>query len=393
MVLPSHYNIAGSQLHVRTIPRFFNFDIAHMSIIPIWVTCPNLPFNYWSARPLSWIASQVGVPINTDQLTKEKACCSYARALIHVDVSKPLVRSFRVLNTDGSTYEQQAVYEFEPRFCPQCQSLTHNQEMCKKSKPETHSETRPEQHIKAGGPFRPHGEKIRPQQPQPRKDKGNGPLQQFGVSRPNNDNLGMNRKLRGLEMDDTRNDVMEACHSGRGGTSTGAGLEVMLFRQPAVDGDGFQEVINKKKMLKRKGEEGLGSPSKNSPVLELACLEPLYTSMKIASWNVRGFNSPGTQDTVARLLKKHRIDVIGLLETKIEELAYLHQVLLIKFGGWRAMQNLDIISGGRIVVCWNPLVVDLHVVQLQNNLFIVLCTVEERRWSCRSLLSMDCIQW
>lgn len=194
-------------------------------------------------------------------------------------------------------------------------------------------------------------------------------------------------------MDDTRNDVMEACHSGRGGTSMGAGLEVMLFRQPAVDGDGFQEVINKKKILKRKGEEGLGSPSKNSPVLELACLEPLYTSMKIASWNVRGFNSPGTQDTVARLLKKHRIDVIGLLETKIEELAYLHQVLLIKFGGWRAMQNLDIISGGRIVVCWNPLVVDLHVVQLHNNLFIVLCTVEERRWSCRSLLSMDCIQW
>lgn len=91
MVLPSHYNIAGSQLHVRTIPRFFNFDIAQMSIIPIWVTCPNLPLDYWSARPLSWIASQVGVPITTDQLTKEKACCSYARVLIHVDVSKPLV--------------------------------------------------------------------------------------------------------------------------------------------------------------------------------------------------------------------------------------------------------------------------------------------------------------
>lgn len=91
---PGHYSIFGCQLHIRTIPQFFTFDVAEMCIVPIWVTF--LPLELWSEIPLSRIAGRVGVPITTDQLTREQKRCSYARVLIHVDASKPLVRSFRV---------------------------------------------------------------------------------------------------------------------------------------------------------------------------------------------------------------------------------------------------------------------------------------------------------
>lgn len=83
--------------------------------------------------------------------------------------------------------------------------------------------------------------------------------------------------------------------------------------------------------------------------------------MKVASWNVRGFNGPRTQDAVVRFLKKHCIDIIGILETKIDELEDLHHILLTKFSGWRASHNFDLIEGGRIVICWNPQTVDVKI--------------------------------
>lgn len=59
--------------------------------------------------------------------------------------------------------------------------------------------------------------------------------------------------------------------------------------------------------------------------------------MKVACWNVRGFNSALTQAAVFGLLKKYSIDICGILETKIEELSDLHNILLTRFYGWRVV--------------------------------------------------------
>lgn len=92
---------------------------------------------------------------------------------------------------------------------------------------------------------------------------------------------------------------------------------------------------------------------------------------------MRGFNSPRTYEAVSRLLKKHNIDVIGVMETKIEELADLHQILINKFGGWRASHNFDLIEGGRIVVYLNPQTVNLQVLQRMEQ--FIHCSVHCRR--------------
>lgn len=60
-----------------------------------------------------------------------------------------------------------------------------------------------------------------------------------------------------------------------------------------------------------------------------------------------------SHSAVARLIQKHRIDVISILERKVEELEDLHHILLTKFCGCMATQNFDIITGGRIVVYRN----------------------------------------
>lgn len=75
----------------------------------------------------------MGVLVTIDKLTKEKERCSYARVLIHVDASKDVVRSFWVINPDGSSYTQRVVYEFEPRYCAHCKSVTHKTSSCQHS--------------------------------------------------------------------------------------------------------------------------------------------------------------------------------------------------------------------------------------------------------------------
>lgn len=81
---------------------------------------------------------------------------------------------------------------------------------------------------------------------------------------------------------------------------------------------------------------------------------------------MQGFNSLRTHNAVARLIKKHCIDILAIQETKIEELEDLHQILVDKFPGWRDSHNFDIISGGRMVVCCNPQRMDVQILQRTN---------------------------
>lgn len=100
---------------------------------------------------------------------------------------------------------------------------------------------------------------------------------------------------------------------------------------------------------------------------------------------MRGLNSARTQTTVARLVKKHRIDILGIQETKIEKLEDLHQIFLDKVPGWRAAHNFDVILRGRMVVCWNPQKIDVQIVQRTDQL--IHCSMKCRITQVKMLLS------
>lgn len=79
--------------------------------------------------------------------------------------------------------------------------------------------------------------------------------------------------------------------------------------------------------------------------------------MNLAAWNVRGLNGPLTQNKVVSLCRQHNISLFGLLETKMK----LERVFVFmnnKFRGWNWFSNHHMAERGRILVIWNPTLVD-----------------------------------
>lgn len=83
--------------------------------------------------------------------------------------------------------------------------------------------------------------------------------------------------------------------------------------------------------------------------------------MIIASWNVRGLNKALRQDGVYDLVRGHSIDVIGVIETKLNAGAE-SRLLKGKFRNWQSLDNFDVHEGRRILILWNPLKVLVELV-------------------------------
>ena len=75
--------------------------------------------------------------------------------------------------------------------------------------------------------------------------------------------------------------------------------------------------------------------------------------MIIYSWNIRGMNNPLKQHEVVSLMKKKKMDVCGLLESKMlpARVASMHK---LRLKHWQYISNADMAHTARIVVFWNP---------------------------------------
>jgi len=109
----------------------FNFNKEVLRVVPIWVKFPNLPLNWWSDNSLSRIASVLGVPICADECTSRQLRVSFARVLVEIDVTKPLVKNISIRDAKGDTIEQVVRYEWVPHFCKKCNKVGHNCELQK----------------------------------------------------------------------------------------------------------------------------------------------------------------------------------------------------------------------------------------------------------------------
>ncbi|XP_011079174.1 uncharacterized protein LOC105162752 [Sesamum indicum] len=81
--------------------------------------------------------------------------------------------------------------------------------------------------------------------------------------------------------------------------------------------------------------------------------------MKIGFWNVRGFNRPLKHNGVAHLIKYNQLCLLGILETKLAA-SKIQTFLSRSFPGWCQANNFDTIAAGRILVIWNPAVIDIQ---------------------------------
>ncbi|KAK6128249.1 hypothetical protein DH2020_038008 [Rehmannia glutinosa] len=94
--------------------------------------------------------------------------------------------------------------------------------------------------------------------------------------------------------------------------------------------------------------------------------------MRIASWNIRGFNKSLKQKGVMNFLRHHKLDVIRLLETKLVE-ATLPKIMRTWFAGWKHTCNFHMHPAGRILVLWNPATVILEELDISPQ--VIHCSI------------------
>lgn len=86
--------------------------------------------------------------------------------------------------------------------------------------------------------------------------------------------------------------------------------------------------------------------------------------MILSTRNVRGLNHPLKQKEVKLFLKKHKIDIVGCLETRVKE--QKAAAILRKVGnGWNNCCNYPVASNGRIWMLWKTHV-NVSIIQVKE---------------------------
>lgn len=85
--------------------------------------------------------------------------------------------------------------------------------------------------------------------------------------------------------------------------------------------------------------------------------------MKICCWNIRGFIKPLKQKCVQSLIKTHNLDIVCLLETKLE-LEALNKIQL-RFNGMSFLQNFSS-SKIRFLLLWNANVANVTLIDMND---------------------------
>lgn len=252
---------------------------------------------------MSKIASVAGKPLHTDECTITQSEVSFARALVEVDISQPLIRFVRLKRPDGKVFEQKLEYEWEPVFCQQCQKVGHIYDVAPvppvRAKPHQGNLRARQWPNAANGQWRVIGRRQAPvttaippvAQPIPQTEHAN----QFEVL---NDN-----------------DLPDQL--------------VFLFCWKIFKGS--------------------------------SRLFKVTYPMIISTWNVRGMNKSLRQREVIKFIRDNDVGILGLLETRIKQPKA--DSIRRQFGmHWSFADNYGEASNGRIWVAWNGTVVQFQVI-------------------------------
>nr|GME20565.1 uncharacterized protein LOC111395991 [Ipomoea batatas] len=124
------YSLFGKPLFLKSLPEHFHLDNNDFSTLPIWVQFPSLPTEFWGEIALSKIASCIGKPLWSDDMTKDLKKGGYARVLVEIDTSFHPLEAIPVSTPSGYSFAQDVFYELPPCFCTKCRSNEHYKEEC-----------------------------------------------------------------------------------------------------------------------------------------------------------------------------------------------------------------------------------------------------------------------
>ncbi|XP_062089009.1 uncharacterized protein LOC133795572 [Humulus lupulus] len=108
------------------------FRKENVRVVPTWIQLNGLELKYWGERSLFKIVSQIGKPLQVDEITKNRDRLNYPRILIEVS----LTQDFPYEVSFTKEFDQKVVvdvfYEWKPVLCGHCKGYGHITENCRK---------------------------------------------------------------------------------------------------------------------------------------------------------------------------------------------------------------------------------------------------------------------
>ncbi|PHU15174.1 hypothetical protein BC332_16379 [Capsicum chinense] len=103
--------------------------VEDLSIAPVWVLLPKLPFHMHTWQYIKQIVSSVGTPLEIDQATRSRTRPNMAKVRVEIDLLKPQLESVYVglihENSPETSFMQKLEYEGIPKYCKNCRKLGH----------------------------------------------------------------------------------------------------------------------------------------------------------------------------------------------------------------------------------------------------------------------------
>ena len=103
--------------------------------VPVWVRLYNIPFEYWTSKGLSFVASAVGCPLHADHITLTRKRLSYARVCVEIDAREALIEDFDFQCSNGKWIPVKVEYEWVPQKCATCGVFGHTLRSCPRNDP------------------------------------------------------------------------------------------------------------------------------------------------------------------------------------------------------------------------------------------------------------------
>ncbi|XP_060210241.1 uncharacterized protein LOC132637115 [Lycium barbarum] len=135
------YTLRRKPVIIKAWTPEFNFHEEVLKTIPVWVKLPNIPLNCWENETLSRIGSSLGIPIYADDCTSKVDHISYARILVEMDITQPLLDKVKLKDPERKLFEQIIAYEWKPMYCGVCLMLGHD---CNKGQQQNAPRTQPQ---------------------------------------------------------------------------------------------------------------------------------------------------------------------------------------------------------------------------------------------------------
>ncbi|XVF82969.1 hypothetical protein PTKIN_Ptkin16aG0095000 [Pterospermum kingtungense] len=112
-------------------PRLRALDL-DLKRIPVWVHLHDVPYELFTKKGLSYIASVIGHPLYMDKFIAKQQRLAYAKVCIELDAAREIPKLVKVRMKDGSLISVRVEVPWFPTRCQHCCIFGHGNKECPK---------------------------------------------------------------------------------------------------------------------------------------------------------------------------------------------------------------------------------------------------------------------